>query len=62
MNSTPEERNALTDGVEAVQCSASNDAYDDESKRQIETFLDVLAAVSLAVAARLSDPRQGVAE
>ncbi len=53
-------RNALTGGVELIQCSASNDAYDDQTKRQIETFLDVLAAVSLAVAARQS--RQGVAE
>ena len=62
MSSASEEQNALTGGVELIQCSASNDAYDDETKRQIETFLDVLAAVSLAVAARQSNQEQGVAE
>ena len=62
MCSTPEQQNALTGGVELIQCSASNDAYDDETKHQIETFLDVLAAVSLAVAARQSNSGQGVDE
>ena len=62
MNSASEEQNALTSGVELIQCSASNDAYDDETKHQIETFLDVLAAVSLAVAARQSNSGQGVDE
>ncbi len=62
MSSTSEQQNALTGGVELIQCSASNDAYDDETKRQIETFLNVLAAVSLAVAARQADSGQGVVE
>lgn len=62
MSSASEEQNALTDGIEFIQCSASSDAYDDETKRQIETFLDVLASVSLAVAARQSDAGQGVTE
>ena len=62
MSSASEEQNALTGGVELIQCSASNDAYDDETKRQIETFLEVLANVSLAVAARQSDQGQGVIE
>ena len=62
MSSASEEQNALTDEIELIQCSASNDACDDETKRQIETFLEVLAAVSLAVAARQSDSGQGVAE
>ena len=61
MSSDPVEKNALTGGDELIQCSASSDAYDDETKRQVETFLDVLASVSLAVAARQSDPEQGVA-
>ena len=55
MTSVADEQNALTDGVEVIQCSAFSDAYDDERKRQIETFLDVLAAVSLAIAARQSE-------
>ena len=65
MSSGSEEQNALTGGVEFIHCSTSEDAYDDETKRQprdIETFLEVLASVSLAVAARQSDPGQGVAE
>ncbi len=62
MSSSSEQQNALTGEDELIQCSASNDAYDDESKRQIETFLDVLAAVSLAVAARSNESGQGVAE
>jgi len=60
MSSASEQQNALTDGIDSIQCSASNDAYDDETKRQIETFLDVLAAVSLAVAARSVNQGQGV--
>ena len=63
MSSASDEQNALTGGVEPVQCFASSDAYDDETKRQpgdIETFLYVLASVALAVAARSSDPGQGV--
>ena len=55
MSSASEQQNALTGGDEPIQCSASSDAYDDETKRQVETFLDVLASVSLAVAARQSD-------
>ena len=62
MSSASEQKNVLTGEIELIQCSASDDAYDDESKRQIETFLDVLATVSLAVAARQSDPGQGVTE
>ena len=62
MSSASDEQNALTGGVEPVQCFASSDANDDETKRQIETFLDVLASVALAVAARSSDPEQGIAE
>ena len=62
MSSTSEEQNALTGGVEAVQCSAFDNDHDDETKRQIETFLDVLASVALAVAARQSESGQGVAE
>ena len=62
MSSDSEQQNALTGGVELIQCSASNNAYDDEPKRQIETFLDVLASVALSVAARQSDPGQGIAE
>ncbi len=63
MSSASEQQNALTGGVEPIQCSASNDAHDDDqTKRQIETFLDVLAAVSLAVAARSNESGQGVAE
>ena len=62
MSSASDEQNALTGGVEPVQCFASSDAYDDETKRQIETFLDVLASVALAVAARQADQGQGVAE
>ncbi len=62
MSSDQIEKDALTDGVEVIQCSAFDNDHDDETKRQIETFLDVLAAVSLAVAARQSDPRQGVVE
>ena len=62
MSSTSEEQNALTGGVELIQCSAASDAHDDETKRQIETFLDVLASVALAVAARQSDPGQGMTE
>ncbi len=52
----------LTDGVELIQCSVSDDAYDDDTNRQIEAFLDVLASVSLAVAARSSESGQGIAE
>ena len=62
MSSASQEQNALTDGVESIQCSASSDAHDDETKRQIETFLDVLASVSLAVVARQADSGRGVAE
>ena len=62
MSSTPEQQNALTDGVESIQCLNSDHAYNDETKRQIESFLDVLASVSLAVAARQSDAGQGVNE
>ncbi len=62
MSSAPQEPNALTGGVELIQCSASADAHDDEQKRQIESFLDVLAAVSLAIAARQPDSGQGVIE
>ncbi|NQW20319.1 MAG: hypothetical protein HQ477_06290 [Chloroflexi bacterium] len=62
MSSAPKRQNALTDQNELIQCSASNDANDEETKRQIETFLEVLAAVSLTVAARQSDQGQGVAE
>ena len=62
MSSASEQKNALTGEIELIQCSASDDAYDDESKRQIETFLDVLASVSLAVAARQSESGQGLAE
>ena len=63
MSSDPEQQNALTGGVEPIQCSASEDAHDDDqTQRQIETFLDVLATVSLAVAARSNDPGQGVTE
>lgn len=62
MSSDRIEKDALTDGVEVIQWSASDDAYDDETIRQIEAFLEVLAAVSLAVAARQSDSGQGVAE
>ena len=62
MSSTPEQQNALTDENESIQCLNSDHAYDDESKRQIETFLEVLAAVSIAVAARQSESGQDVAE
>ena len=65
MSSASDEQKALTGGVEPVQCFASNDAYDNEAKRQpgdIETFLDALASVALAVAARQVDSGQGVAE
>ncbi|MBN4064109.1 hypothetical protein JYU04_00055 [Dehalococcoides mccartyi] len=62
MSSASEQQNALTDENESIQCLNSDHAYDDESKRQIETFLEVLASVSLAVAARESDKGQGVAE
>ena len=62
MSSASEQQNALTGGVELIQCSAPNDANDDEQKRQIETFLDVLAAVCLAVAARQSESEQSIAE
>ena len=65
MSSASDEQNALTGGVEPVQCFAFSDAYDDETKHQpgdIETFLEVLASVALAVAARQSDLGQGIAE
>ena len=62
MSSTQEQQNALTDENESIQCLNSDHAYDDESKRQIETFLEVLAAVSIAVAARQSESGQDVAE
>ena len=62
MSSASEEQSALTGGVEAVQCSASDKAYDDDTKRQIEAFLEVLVSVAIAVAARQSDPGQGVTE
>ncbi|MCH7685150.1 MAG: hypothetical protein IH899_00460 [Planctomycetes bacterium] len=63
MSSVSDGQNALTGGVEPVQCLASSDAYDDDEQiRQIETFLDVLASVALAVAARQSDPGQGIVE
>lgn len=59
MSSASEEQNALTGGVELVQCSAARYDHDDEQIRQIETFLEVLASVSLAVAARQVDSGQG---
>ena len=62
MSSASDEQNALMGGVEPVQCFASSDAYDDEQTRQVEAFLDALASVALAVAARSSDPGQGIAE
>ena len=62
MSSASDEQNALTGGVEPVQCFASSDAYNDESQRQLEAFLDALASVSLAVAARQADSGQGIAE
>ena len=65
MSSASEQQNALTDGIESIQCSASCDDHDDETKRQpeeIESFLEVLAAVALAVAARSIEPGQGVTE
>ena len=62
MTSVADEQNALTDGIEVIQCSAFDNDHDDETKRQIETFLDVLASVSLAAAARQSESGQGLAE
>ncbi len=62
MSSASEQQNALTDENESIQCLNSDHVYDDETKRQIETFLEVLAAVSLTVAARQADTGQGVAE
>ena len=62
MSSVSEQQNVLTDQNEHIQCSASNDANDEETKRQLETFLDVLASVSIAVAARQADTGQGVVE
>ena len=62
MSSASEEQNALTGGVELIQCSAARYDHEDEQIRQIETFLDVLASVALAVAARQSDPEQDLAE
>ncbi|NQW20347.1 MAG: hypothetical protein HQ477_06445 [Chloroflexi bacterium] len=62
MSSESEQQNALTDENESIQCLNSDHAYDDESKRQIETFLEVLASVSIAVAARQSESGQDVAE
>jgi hypothetical protein len=62
MSSVSEQQNVLTDQNELIQCSASNDANDEETKRQLETFLDVLASVSIAVAARQADTGQGVVE
>ena len=62
MSSPSDEQNALTGGVELIQCSVASDDHDDETERQIETFLEVLAAVCLAVAARSIESGQGVAE
>ena len=68
MNSASDEQNALTGGVEPVQCFASRDDEkyaDSRQQRQpgdIETFLELLASVALAVAARQSDLGQGIAE
>ncbi len=62
MSSASDEQNALTGGAERIQCFGSSDDHDDETKHQIETFLDVLASVSLAVAARQSDTGQGITE
>ena len=62
MSTASEQQDALTGEAELIQCFGSSDAYADETKRQIETFLEVLAAVSLAVAARQADPGQGITQ
>lgn len=65
MSSDSEQQDALTGRAELIQCFGSSDAYDDEAihqPRDIEAFLEVLASVSLAVAARQSDSGQGVVE
>ena len=65
MSSASDEQNALTGGVEPVQCFASSDDETDADSRQtrdIETFLNVLASVALAVAARQADSGLGIVE
>ena len=68
MSSASDEQNALTGGVEPVQCFASSDDEKNADSRQqrqpgdIETFLEVLASVALAVAARSNESGQGIAE
>ena len=65
MSSSPDEQKALTGGAEPVQCFASSDDEKDADSRQtrdIETFLNVLASVALAVAARQADSGLGIVE